>query len=199
MRTAVIVQARMGSKRFPGKVLADLCGKPVLWHVLTKAHKIDADYYYLAAPLKDADYLKPVAYDCGFTWFGYGGDENDVLGRYYSAAESIGLRDKDTIVRITGDCPLIDVMTSNGVKWEVMNGSRSYASNALPREVSKGLDTEAFSFWLLELAHRTATSPQDREHVTPWMQRRDDLPRLAVDTPDDLERVRAIMEQRAAA
>lgn len=198
MKTAVIVQARMGSKRFPGKVLADLCGKPVLWHVLTRAGQVKADAHILAVPYSDASVLEPLADECGFgVW---AGDEHDVLLRYMEAAVSVSA---DIIVRITGDCPLIDPEECNRIGALLLNGRTKYASNVYPRTVPKGYDCEAFTFDFLRTAHEYATDPHDREHVTPWMQRNNQFDSIfdnySVDTPEDLERVRQIMERQQAA
>lgn len=200
MRTAVIVQARMGSKRFPGKVMADLCGKPVLWHVLTRARLIKADHYCVAAPYNDAKALQPVIDECDWRVYYDQCDENDVLTRFYNAAKSFDLGGGDVVVRITGDCPLLIWSECGRVANVVKSGREAYYSNAYPRTVLRGFDCEAFRFSYLEASHENATDPYDREHVTPYMQRGiPTTPNYSIDTPEDLELVRRVVEARQAA
>lgn len=210
MTAAVIVQARMGSHRLPGKVMADLAGKPVLWHVLTRAMRIKgADMVLLAVPDESAsDQLEALARSLEIATFR--GSEHDVLGRYYGAARSVNA---DHIVRITADCPLFDPHVASVVLEAIMPTPKrtiDYASNVLPRTFEKGLDCEAFTRWALELTNKVAHTAHEREHVTPWMQKAEILNRIniesgeparafenwAIDYPEDLERVRLIYEER---
>ena len=95
------------------------------------------------------------------------GSENDVLSRYHQAAVSVKA---DIIMRVTGDCPLIDPEICGRVLVLMGNGVE-YASNVDPRGWPKGLDCEVFTFDALDRAHKEADDPYDREHVTPWMRR----------------------------
>jgi spore coat polysaccharide biosynthesis protein SpsF (cytidylyltransferase family) len=211
MRTAVIVQARLGSKRFPGKVMAELCGHPVLWHVLTRAKQIKADHYCVAAPYADADALQPVIDECDFrAWYDQC-DENDVLTRFYNAAESFGLSDVDVIVRITGDCPLIEPFLCDRVIALRFALCVDYASNVYPRRTwPRGYDCEAFTMRALAQANTEATDPYDREHVTSWMQsncetaelsslRKMTDDRYTIDYAEDIKRLAEFMQARQAA
>jgi spore coat polysaccharide biosynthesis protein SpsF len=99
------------------------------------------------------------------------GSEKDVLGRYYGAAKKFSA---DVIVRITADCPLFDpdLLSKMLVKFKAMpleNISKAYLSNARVRTFPRGLDTEIFSFSVLEQAHHEAVQLSDREHVTPYV------------------------------
>lgn len=188
----------MGSRRLPGKSLEDINGKPLLWHVLDRAQRIKSkDVVILATPdSKENDCLTKIATDTGSMIFR--GSENDVLSRYYYAALDI---DADVIVRITGDCPLLDPAKCDRVINAFHNSCQDYVANAFPvRTVPSGLECEVFSFEALRLAHYNANSSHDREHVTPWMQTNITAinptlgEKLSVDTEDDLERVRAIVE-----
>jgi spore coat polysaccharide biosynthesis protein SpsF (cytidylyltransferase family) len=138
------------------------------------------------------------------------GPEDDVLSRYLIAARAV---DANHVMRITADCPLIDPEVCGQVLETAKQLGVDYASNVMPRTFERGLDCEAFTRWTLELAARNATEPYDREHVTPFMQRAPHLHRVnvesgnperalqnwCVDTEEDLERVRAVLEQREAA
>jgi spore coat polysaccharide biosynthesis protein SpsF len=207
---AVIVQARMGSKRFPGKVMADLLGKPVLYHVLFRCLEIEsADVVVLAVPDEpESDPLHDVADLLGVQVVR--GSETDVLGRYLKAARWVGACQ---IMRVTADCPLIDPHVCSAVLDIVKRGQCDYASNVMPRTFEKGLDCEAFTRWALEVSARDCADEYVREHVTPYMQTFDIFKRLNIESGDpsratanlcidyehDLDHVRFVMEMRGAA
>jgi spore coat polysaccharide biosynthesis protein SpsF len=135
------------------------------------------------------------------------GSETDVLARYHGAAVQ---SDAETIVRITGDCPLIDpaVIDACVAAFHEAKGPVHYLSNTQRRTFARGMDTEVFSREALEEAHRDARSQREREHVTPYIYDHKDRFRLAdllaprdsskyrltVDTPADLELVAAVFE-----
>jgi glutamate-1-semialdehyde 2,1-aminomutase/spore coat polysaccharide biosynthesis protein SpsF len=135
------------------------------------------------------------------------GEESDVLDRYYQAAKNVNA---DVIVRITGDCPLIDPEVVDRVISTFLSEECDYASNTLVCTYPDGLDTEVFSFAALEVAWRDGRRLADREHVTPFIRtsRRFRLSnvesdlgrstrhlRWTVDEARDLEFVRAIYER----
>jgi spore coat polysaccharide biosynthesis protein SpsF len=210
MTSAVIVQARMGSTRFPGKVVQDLHGKAVVWHVLSRCLEIPgADTVILAIPDEaESDFIEVAVDDLPITIVR--GSESDVLGRYLKAARWV---QATHIVRITADCPLIDPHVCGAVLEAAKRPDIDYASNVMPRTFEKGLDCEAFTRWTLEVSARDALDPIAREHVTPYMQVNNLFTRiniesgeperanqnLCVDWPQDLERVRFVMEMRDAA
>lgn len=195
MKTVCIVQARLSSTRLPGKVLMDLAGKPVLQHVLERAADIKGvDLVVLAVPLNEASTFYKMFGD----WQIVGGSLHDVLSRYHDAAK---LTEADTIVRVTGDCPMLDTYESARLLKAFTSYEMDYADNV--SEMADGLDTEVFTRSLLDEAANSATDPYDREHVTPWMRRnarrRLHLPprslpaKWSIDTIEDLERVRQVM------
>jgi spore coat polysaccharide biosynthesis protein SpsF (cytidylyltransferase family) len=203
MNVVCIIQARLGSTRLPRKALADLCGKPLIRHVADRAKQIrGVDRWVIAVP-SHADYQAIMAVS------GPGGveiafadvDENDVLGRYAACAKTF---DASVIMRLTGDCPLLNPTIAEDVLrlfWQTPDCE--YASNIAPGYVD-GEDVEVFTAEALARAHETADDPSDREHVTPIIRRtlqiRTLLPsqaiagrKTSVDTLSDLERVRALM------
>jgi glutamate-1-semialdehyde 2,1-aminomutase len=107
-----------------------------------------------------AEHVRKLGYDV------YQGSENDVLDRYYKAARSYH---PVTVVRITGDCPLIDPELVDQVVAAYEAQGVDYFSNVLPPSYPDGLDTEVFSFSALEQAAKLASKPVDREHVTPFI------------------------------
>ena len=161
-----IIQARIGSTRFPGKVLKEINGKTIieiLLHRLSFAKKIDK--LIVATPeTKKNDKLINKIKDLDIDVFR--GSETNVLDRYYHAAKKY--RPK-TIVRITGDCPLIDPVLVDDIIEYYQNNSADYVSNISPPTYPDGLDTEVFSFESLKEAYEKATTPFDKEHVTSFI------------------------------
>lgn len=211
IRTVAIVQTRMGSTRLPGKVLIDLEGKPVLWHVV---HRLKNAKYIDKIVVATTDLYEDdiIANYCTQNEISYyRGSSDDVLSRYYNAA---GEYKAGIIIRITSDCPLIDplIIDKMLIKFKG-NNSKSitldYMSNTLERTFPRGLDAEIFSFESLERSYREAKHPYEREHVTPYIYQHPELFRLSnyknevdysthrwtLDTPDDLNLIQAIYKK----
>jgi len=179
-RTAVIVQARAGSSRLPGKVLMDLGGRSALARCLTRCAAIaGADVVICAAPIGAAD--DRVADEARRTGaMVVRGPEGDVLGRYAKAAREV---EADRVMRVTSDCPLIDpVLCDRLIGFFEMTGA-DYACNNMPPSWPHGLDCDVFDADLLYRADREATEPFDREHVTPWIRRHPDVVRACLAGP----------------
>jgi spore coat polysaccharide biosynthesis protein SpsF len=200
---AVIVQARMGSSRLPGKVTQELAGRTVLHHVLNRCRAIPgADVVLCAVPDEAASApLVAVAAECSAQVFR--GSESDVLGRYLGAARAARA---DIIMRVTSDCPLIDPQICGKVLALRASESADYASNNQPVSFPHGLDCEAFTAAALAHAAASTQEPYDREHVTPWLRRAPHLRRAnlasgessltvhrwTLDYPEDLAFFRAV-------
>ena len=203
---AAIIQARMGSTRLPGKVLAPIAGHPMLWHVVRRARLSQrVDTVLVATSTASAD--DPVAAFCAGSAIPHvRGSEDDVLDRYHQAAQQAGA---DVIVRITADCPLLDSATVDLVVGYFLEGDYDYVSNTDPPTYPDGLDIEVFSASALEHAWREARLRSEREHVTPYIRNHPQLFRHAnvandqdlsslrwtVDEEADLAFVRAVYEQ----
>ena len=201
--TLALVQARMGSKRLPGKVLKRIDGKPlieILLQRLSRAKNIDKILVTTGLRMEN-DSLVDCVEKLGYEVFR--GSEDDVLDRYYQAAK---LYRPEVVVRITGDCPLIDPNIVDDVIELYKKGKADYASNIDPPTYPDGLDTEVFSFRALENAHRNATTNYDREHVTPFLRKNSRFKavnlfsdedysseRWTVDYPEDLEVIKKIL------
>jgi glutamate-1-semialdehyde aminotransferase/spore coat polysaccharide biosynthesis protein SpsF (cytidylyltransferase family)/predicted dehydrogenase len=198
-----IVQARMGSTRLPGKSLAAIEGRPMLWHVIERVKRARLiDRVVVATSTGSADdAIEKMCHENGVKC--YRGSEHDVLDRFYSAARG---EKAQQVVRITADCPLIDPEVIDRVVRRFERGDLDYASNAMVRSYPDGLDTEIFSFSALERAWHEAGKTSEREHVTPYL--RSDKFRTAnvendsadmyqhfrwtVDEAQDLEFIRAV-------
>ncbi|NMB33101.1 MAG: NTP transferase domain-containing protein [Clostridium sp.] len=170
MKIGAIVQTRMGSTRLPGKVMLDLCGKPVTRHVIERLKNSSfLDEIIIATTtLKRDGVIAEQAEKGGVKWFC--GSEDDVLSRYYYAARENAL---DIVVRITSDCPLIDPGILDDVIDVFVNNNYILVTNAgndlAQRTFPRGLDVEVFSFNALEDAFNNGQKSYHREHVTPYL------------------------------
>lgn len=207
-KTAAIIQARMGSTRLPGKVMKDLNGKPVLWHVIERVKQAEnIDQIIIATTTAKRD---KIIFEKAKEWGvkAYQGSEEDVLARYYEAANKY---DVDIVVRITSDCPLIDpYVTDEIVEYYNINDYTlvtNAGSDLNNRTYPRGLDTEVFSFEALEKAYNNADEKYQREHVTPYIyenyadifyyKNNEDLSnyRITLDTKEDFKLIKAIYDQ----
>jgi glutamate-1-semialdehyde 2,1-aminomutase len=199
-----IVQARLGSVRFPNKVMRRIDGMPmieILLRRLSGAAKLDKLIVATTDSARDQPLAELVA-QLGYEVFR--GSEADVLDRYYQAA--LPYR-PNAVVRVTGDCPLIDPHVVDEVIEAYLSRSVDYLSNTQPPTYPNGLDVEIFSFDALQRAASEATQPAEREHVTPYLYRsgrfkignleyREDLSseRWTVDEAADFEVISAVVE-----
>jgi spore coat polysaccharide biosynthesis protein SpsF len=207
VRTVAIVQARLGSSRLPGKSLAVLAGRSLISHVLERARAIrglDAVVLATTVSLRD-NALVDEGRRCGVEVLR--GSEWDVLDRLLCVAL---VTEAEVVMRLTGDCPLLcplaaeQVLALHAEAVVQAGGGEAYAWNdTLTSGYPDGTDVEVFSAGLLSEADAMATSRPDREHVTPYIRRTHAVARLAnivdqsryklsVDTPEDLEFVRAV-------
>ncbi|CAM3340814.1 MULTISPECIES: cytidylyltransferase domain-containing protein [Saccharibacillus] len=166
MTVAVIIQARMGSTRLPGKVMKRLADHTVLGHVITRCQEMPlVDHIIVATTVSEEDTAICIeAKKYGVTC--YRGSEENVLSRYYEAAAMV---EADIIVRITSDCPLLDPEISNSVIEYFMSSDYDYVSSGLSQTFPRGLDTEVFSFKALKTAYNNAQEAFEKEHVTPYI------------------------------
>ncbi len=182
LKIVAIVQARMGSVRFPQKVMQPVCGTPLIGLLLERlaaARRLDAIVLATSDdPRNDslAKYVRELGHAV------YRGSEHDVLDRYHRAAQEATA---DVVVRITGDCPLIDPAIVDAVIATFQDSGADYAANILPPTYPDGLDVEVFSSKALQTAWRQATSATDREHVTPFLRNSDGFSRASHANPKD--------------
>jgi spore coat polysaccharide biosynthesis protein SpsF len=206
-KVVCIIQARMSSSRLPGKVLKDICGYPMLHWVVNRAAKAKLINELIVATTKDNSDDPIIEWCLKHDIKCFRGDAFDVLDRYYQTARNCRA---DVIVRITADCPLIDPVLIDEVITVFFNNRVDFAANRLPppykRTYPIGLDIEVASFSALEKAWRQARLPYEREHVMPYLYSVKDRfttfildaeknygdCRWTVDTPEDLEFIRAL-------
>lgn len=189
-----IIQARMGSKRFPEKMMSLLNGKPLICHVIEKVKQVKIiDEIVLATSINEENKILIIeAMKMGIKVFR--GSEDDVLDRYYKCAKEFNA---DIIIRITGDCPLIDTYLIWHAIMLFKENRVDFVSNINPPTFPDGMDIEVFSFNILEEAWGNAKLKSEREHVDPYIIKKslsinfvciEDLSfiRLTVDEKEDL-------------
>lgn len=207
----IIIQARMGSSRLPGKTLKNLAGKPSLWHVVNRCRASKLANIVIVATTTDSGDDQIASFCIKNKIPHYRGSVENVLERYYGAAKKYSL---STIARITADCPLIDPQTIDKVFQAHIAQKCDYVSNIVPgeRTFPRGLDVEVFSFETLKKTFNEATETMEKEHVTPriWQNKKGEYKigkivtapkklnrnyRLTVDYPEDFALIDAIYEK----
>ena len=162
------MQARTKSSRLPGKIFLEIGGAPSLHQQIRRLRAATSiDDIIIATSTEPADdsvvtFAEQVGVAC------YRGSERDVLRRFVGAAREAAA---DMVVRVTGDCPLIDPAIADMVVGRLLEDQNcaDYASNVLRRTFPRGLDVEAFFFDTLLRMDRIATSESAREHVTTFL------------------------------
>jgi spore coat polysaccharide biosynthesis protein SpsF len=191
-RVAVLVQARLTSARLPGKVLAPLAGAPAIVRMLQRVRRVTRAGHIVVATSHDPS-DDPLASVCEAEGVAcVRGPLDDVLGRM-AAAVPDGC---DVVVRLTGDCPLVDPrLVDRHIDVFESAEEADYVTNAVVRTFPDGLDVEVFGRTILDAAARSAGSPYDREHVTPWIRRHGRM--VPVTQPTDLSALRLVLDTPA--
>jgi spore coat polysaccharide biosynthesis protein SpsF (cytidylyltransferase family) len=202
-KVVAMIQARMGSTRFPGKVVQPVSGMPLLEIIIRRlrpARAVDE----LIVVTSTLEHEGPIVHLCealGIRCFR--GSEEDCLDRFYQAAI---YAEADVIVRLTADNPFVDYIFLDQAVDEYYRHTCQYVSSALSGTYPYGLAVEVMSCTALQTAWREAVGPEMREHVTPFIYRNtsrfrtwqmvNDEPlghlRFTVDSPEDLHVVRQI-------
>lgn len=197
MRTAIILQARMGSTRLPGKALLPLGGRTIIDQVMTRLSLVPVDIRILATDESSAEHLAPFAERNGFELVV--GPAEDVLARYCIAARRSGA---DLVLRATGDNPLVSYELATLLLERRKTVDADYMTHS---GAPLGMGTELVDAEALFRAEVEAQLPEEREHVCPYLythpelfdidrqeapqEFRDPGLRVTVDTRDDYESV----------
>lgn len=166
MKVVAIVQARMGSSRLPNKVMRMVGDVPMIEFLLSRLSRAkELDQVVVATPPEELnrpliDHVRKLGYSCEQ------GSEKDVLDRYLKTAL---LHGADVVVRITGDCPLVDPSLVDQCVRGFKTAKVDYFSNVGPPTYPDGLDVEVFTLSALERADKEATARSHREHVTSYI------------------------------
>jgi len=192
MSSVAIVQARLGSTRLPGKVLKKVVDKPmieILLMRLSQSKELDSIVVATSDQPCDDDlynFVESLGFKCTR------GSNTDVLGRYLEAAKIINA---ETIIRITGDCPIIDSALVDKFIRIYQQSNIDYLSNLNPYSFPDGLDIEVMSFNSLNKANTEATSDYDREHVTPFIRNSGLFKIKNISHTEDLSHVRLTVDE----
>jgi spore coat polysaccharide biosynthesis protein SpsF len=192
MTPLLVVQARMGSTRLPGKVLEPLAGRPMLAFMLERLGAADAGPLVLATS-DDARDDRVAALGQAYGVAVVRGSEADVLSRFVLALEAFP---SECVVRLTADSPLADPeVIADALELHAKRGV-AYTSNSLLRTFPDGLDVEVVDASALREADACATQSDEREHVTPYLQRHPDrFPIAQLDSGSDLGHLRWTVDE----
>lgn len=214
MNIIAVTQARVGSTRLPAKILKEVNGETLLETHLKRILQSKRITSLKVATTNEEGSEKIVSIADKLGVGAYKGSVDDVLDRFYQTVKE----DKpDYVVRLTSDCPLIDPDIIDKVINLAISSGVDYVSNTLDVTYPDGMDCECFMFSALEKAWKEATLKSDREHVTPYIWRNSTLKggeifesecqrnredwsdvRITVDTPEDFEVVKAILQELGA-
>jgi spore coat polysaccharide biosynthesis protein SpsF len=207
LKTIAVVQARMNSKRLPGKVMLNIIGKPLVWHIYNrlKKSKLVSDVVVSTGDSENNELLCKFLENNNIPHFF--GDETDLIDRLYQTAKRFNA---DIIVRITGDCPLADPKIIDNLISTFIDSSEQYdiVINNEKHTFPHGLDVEVYSFKILEKLWNEIKNPEFREWFTLYFKKNNsnynvlniESPenlssyRWTVDYPEDFEFVKTIYE-----
>ncbi len=192
MKTVLIVQARMGSTRLPGKVMREICGTPMIGLLLDRLAGAESVDQLLVATSGEPENTSLVDYVRSRNIDVFVGSELDVLERYFLAASEYGA---DIVVRVTGDCPLVDPHIVDSVVALLKKSGSDYVGNVEPPSYPHGLDVEACTISALRRSHEEATDASLREHVTLYMRRSDSFTKANVELDEDLTAYRWTVDE----
>ena len=202
-KITVIIEARTGSSRLRNKVVAEIEGKPMIFYVIDRVKQIKSVEQIILATTQEKNdkILIEIAKQNSIGIFT--GDSMDVLNRDYQCALQ---NNADPIIRITGDCPLIDPDIIGEMLEFYLKNNYDYISNRINPKYPDGLDVEIYSFKTLQMVEQNAKLSSERALVTTYItknpkifkifsyENQEDLSghRWTVDEQNDLEFVRKI-------
>ena len=194
MKVVAIVQARMGSTRLPNKVMKPIGGVPMIELLLGRlARAKEVDQIIVATSIDERNlplvaHVQSLGYPCEQ------GSENDVLDRYVQAAR---VHQADVVVRITGDCPVVDPELVDEVIRGFKTANVDYFNNTNPSTYPDGLDIEVCMFNALEKANIETSDPFDREHVTPYLRKPGKYKTDSIQHSEDLSALRWTVDEQS--
>ena len=186
-----IIQARLTSSRFPNKIFHKIENKSLLDLLIYRLKKSKyVDKIVLAIPKNEKnksikDKVKKIAI--------FSGSENDVLDRYFQAAKKFKAQ---TVVRICGDCPLIDSKVVDRIINFYQKNNFDYVSNIIKPTYPDGLDVEVFNFKTLKKAWMKAKSNTEREHVTPYIINNKEFKKKNIFYKENLSNLRLTVDEK---
>lgn len=194
MKIVAIVQARMGSTRLPGKVMKTMAGIPMIELLLARLSRAQELNQVIVATTVDARDQALVAHVRKLGFACEQGSESDVLDRFVNAAKK---HQADVVVRITGDCPLVDPALVDEVVRRFKAADVDYFSNISPATYPDGLDIEVCRFEALQRACGETSAPYDHEHVTPYLRESGRFSTASMRYGEDLSGLRWTVDEPA--
>ena len=194
MKIVAIVQASMGSTRLPNKVMKPIGGIPMIELLLKRLSKSkELDQIVVATSIDKRNqplvsHIRKLGYACEQ------GSESDVLDRFVKTAQ---VHQADIVVRITGDCPLVDPELVDECIRRFKASVADYLSNANPPTYPDGLDIEVISVNALQQAARESVTTYDREHVTPYLYKSGKFKTVSMQHCQDLSTLRWTVDEPA--
>ena len=194
MKVVALVQARMGSTRLPNKVMKPIGGVPMIEILLSRLSRATEVNQIVVATSVDernqplVEHVRKLGYACEQ------GNENDLLDRYVQAARA---HQADVVVRITGDCPLVDPELVDEVIRGFKTSNADYFSNISPPTYPDGLDIEVFFLKSLEQANQETNKAYDHEHVTPYLRESGRFKTASMQYSQDLSALRWTVDEPA--
>lgn len=194
MKVVALVEARMHSTRLPNKVMKPIGGIPMIELLLSRLSRAkEVDQIVVATTVDErnlslVEHVRRLGYACEQ------GSEHDVLDRFVQAARE---HQADVVVRITGDCPLVDPKLVDECIRSFKAAGVDYFSNVSPPTYPDGLDIEVCTFKALEQASQETSKPSDREHVTPYLRESGRFNTAAMQHSQDLSALRWTVDESA--
>jgi len=182
----------MGSTRLPNKVMKPIGGIPMIELLLNRLACAKEINQIIVATSVDERNLPLVAHVQSLGFACEQGSENDVLGRYIEAAKK---HQANVVVRITGDCPLVDPVLVDEFIRQFKASNVDYLSNTNPATYPDGLDIEVCTLNALEQSAQETADPFDREHVTPHLRKPGKFKTAAIQHSDDLSALRWTVDE----
>ncbi len=172
MVISAIIQARMGSTRLPNKTFLDLCGKPLLFHVVErlKYSKHINNIVVATTNLAQDDVIENWTKENRINFFR--GSVENVLNRYYKAAKKFN---SDLIVRITADDPFKDYRIIDNAIETIIENKLDFVCNNNPPTYPEGLDVEVLTYNCLKKCNDNSKSLYQKEHVTQYIHQNPDI------------------------
>ncbi len=191
-KVVAIVQARMGSTRLPNKVLKSIEHKPMMELLLSRLSKAKEIEQIIVATSTNENNNSLAKLIESLGYFCFRGSETDVLSRYFGAAEAVSA---DVIIRITGDCPLVDPELVDLMLKRFVTEDVDYYSNISPPSFPDGLDIEIFKFSALKTAFHETKESFDHEHVTPYIRNSGKFRTASFKNEEDLSSLRWTVDE----
>ena len=193
MQFSIIIQARLGSTRLPGKILRNYKNYNLLNVLIKRLKRSKKVKDIIVATTKQKEDDKIVNFCMRNSIKFFRGPKNNVLNRYYATAKTYDVRN---IIRITSDCPLIDPKILDKMILKFKKKKFDYLSNTYPEPSTypDGMDIEIFTFNALKAAAKYSTKKSEKEHVTLYIRRSGKFKTFRFDLTKDISNYRLTVD-----